>query len=115
MPGITVRPVRSSTRAPAGIVTAPAPPTLVMRSPVITIVCPSRGAAPVPSITRALVSTTTGASTLTYCFTPGESCRSCAPSPAIGRSPARTMRRMCFMTGPGGGVAGRAGARPEVA
>src|SRR5262245_19942010 len=54
------------TRAPSGGVTAPVAPRVAMTPSLMTIVCPSRNGPPVPSMTTALVSTTTGASTLTY-------------------------------------------------
>ena len=62
---MTVWPVRSSTRAPAGVAVLPLGPTRVMRVPSMTIVWSSRGGAPVPSMRRACVSATIGASTLT--------------------------------------------------
>src|SRR5579883_2645242 len=63
MPGITVCPVTSMTRAPAGACTAAAGPTVAILPSRITIDCPVLGAAPVPSITVALVSTTVGSAT----------------------------------------------------
>src|SRR5262245_18564500 len=56
-PGMTVRPSTSTMSAPGGIATSAAGPTRTMRSPSMTIRPRSRGAAPVPSTTRAFVMT----------------------------------------------------------
>ena len=60
-----VRPDRSCARRPAPSLVQPAL-TLVIRPFSMTRVCPSRGAAPVPSITRTLVSATDVSGTVTY-------------------------------------------------
>ena len=54
------------TCASAGTATVPVAPTAAMRPSRTTIVCPSRAAAPVPSITRTFVSANTFVSTFTY-------------------------------------------------
>ena len=57
-PGITVRPERSTVSAPAGTAMSAARPTRAMRSPSMTMRPFSIGAAPLPSMMRALSRTT---------------------------------------------------------
>src|SRR5438094_3967405 len=59
---MTLLPVRSTTVAPSGAFTRAASPMSAMRPSRRTIVWRSRGGAPVPSMTRTLVSATTDAS-----------------------------------------------------
>ena len=70
-PGITVWPARSMTCAPAGAGVLAAGPTAAILPWSTMTVWSSRGAAPVPSITRTWVSATTGASVARNGFTPG--------------------------------------------
>src|SRR5687767_10344434 len=65
MPGMTVWPFRSITRAPAGAETEALAPIRAMRPFSMMIVWASRAGAPVPSMTRTFVSATTGSDTLT--------------------------------------------------
>jgi len=63
------------------------------------IVCPSRAAAPVPSMTRTFVSTRTLVSTVTYDRVAGPTGARCATSGAATTSAAAAHREMiCFMT-----------------
>src|SRR5688500_352035 len=62
-PGITVLPVASMTRAPAGAGTRLDGPSAVMRRPVMTTVWSSATGAPVPSMTRTWVRAVTPEST----------------------------------------------------
>src|SRR5580704_17277797 len=83
-PGITVLPCRSIVLAPAGTATLAAGPTCAIFPPWMMMVSFFTGAAPVPSITVALVSATTGSETVTYAFAPFGCCAprlEASPSP----------------------------------
>ena len=73
IPGMTVCPARSITRAPSGARTDADGPTAAIRPSRMTIVWLRLGADPVPSITVTLVNATTGSATDTNCRTPVES------------------------------------------
>jgi len=100
IPGITVFPARSIVRAPAGTVTEAAGPTAAIFSPRITIVCPSFTGAPVPSMTRAFVSATTGSLTVTYGLRGAARSRAWAPNGAAARTNA-VRKRMAECIGVG--------------
>src|SRR5258708_10887717 len=61
MPGMMVRPRKSTTRASFGIATLPAAPTAARRPPSTTSTAFARGGLPVPSIRRAPLSAITSA------------------------------------------------------
>src|SRR5262245_30342192 len=63
-PGMSVRPVRSTTVAPDGSVTLDASPTVAMVPSRMMSVWLARAGAPVPSMTRACARTRTGAEIL---------------------------------------------------
>src|SRR6185295_1630789 len=81
-PGSTVRPARSSTCAPAGMLTRAESPTARMRPRSRTTTWSGRAWAPVPSITRACTRATTGVSTVTKARVSGESGGAWADAPA---------------------------------
>ena len=62
-PGMTVRPARSMTRASEGDGVKAVSPTAAMRPSRMTMEWRSRAGLPLPSMTRALTSAITGAST----------------------------------------------------
>ena len=64
MPGMTEWPARSRRSAPDGISTSPVAPTLSIRLPRMTMVCPARAGPPVPSKRSTFSIATTGAETL---------------------------------------------------
>ena len=95
---MTVWPLASTTRAPSGARTLDDGPTSAMRPLRMTMVWAARGAAPVPSMTVALVTTTTGSATATYWRTPAESWAAvrwaCSAGAATRTAAARTRGRM---------------------
>src|SRR6185503_10814206 len=97
-PGISVRPARSSVDAPPGIFTPAASPRAVMRPPSMITVWSSLPGAPVPSITRACVSATTGASGRTKVSAPppnaGISAASISQNLVIGLLGLRCLRQV---------------------